>query len=491
MSEASKIRKNSLFSLLSISSRLITNSVVFLIVARNYDENIFGQFTFAHTLATILIVFADFGLDILLVTEISKSQNDRVDIFNKYFGYKIVFSILASASIFLVTTIGSITYNAKILAYVFSSFVIFSSLTNFLYALFKGMEQFKYETINTFITNVFLFVLIIILSLFKISILIIAITFVLSRLLSLILAFLKARKILPGIKIKFDLSTWKRENKKIVVFGLQLIFAYLLFYIDTILLAFWSNDYNVGIYQSVIKLVALVLVIPDVLINSLLPVLSRLYVENKNQWFRLSSLLCRILILIVLPIVFFIIVYSNKIIEIIYGPNKFIEAIPIFRIFAIIIFIRFAVESFALMLTTSNKQNIRMIIVIAGTFVNMAINYIFIPKYGAMGATIVAFITNSVVGIGFVYFNYKLFLQAIINYKIILPVFFLCSVYIILYNLENIPVLVSILLITVMYFILIVRYSFTRDEVILLVNKKYSFVINMFLFLNNSKANNE
>ncbi|HED05429.1 MAG TPA: hypothetical protein ENI61_01945, partial [Ignavibacteria bacterium] len=64
MTEAKRIRKNYLFSFLSISSRLIANVIVFWIIARYYGPDIFGQFSLAHTIATISILLGDFGLDL-------------------------------------------------------------------------------------------------------------------------------------------------------------------------------------------------------------------------------------------------------------------------------------------------------------------------------------------------------------------------------------------------------------------------------------------
>jgi len=85
MTEAIRIKKNSFFSLISIASRLVANVIVFWLIARIYGPENFGIFTFAHTTATILILLADFGFDILLTTELSKNISDAKNIFQNIF----------------------------------------------------------------------------------------------------------------------------------------------------------------------------------------------------------------------------------------------------------------------------------------------------------------------------------------------------------------------------------------------------------------------
>jgi len=109
MTEASRIRNNSVFSFLSISSRLVANVVVFWIIARVYGPELFGQFTFAQTLATIFILFADFGFDILLTNEIARDRDKAKALFQQFFSLKLIFSLVALIGMWVFALVNEIS----------------------------------------------------------------------------------------------------------------------------------------------------------------------------------------------------------------------------------------------------------------------------------------------------------------------------------------------------------------------------------------------
>jgi O-antigen/teichoic acid export membrane protein len=399
MSEAVKIRKNSFFSFVSISSRLLANVVLFLALARFYGPTLFGKFAFAHSLSLIFILFADFGIDVLFINEIARERENAIRFFQQFFTLKIflVGSALLLMNVFIFFT--NSDPQGKILILIFSIYTVLTALSNFLYSLFKGFEKLEFEMKASLFTNLILLIIAIVLLSLKSDIIIIAIAFVGARFLGFLLALRYSFVVLPGIKYKLTFVGLSSLKNKVLIFGIHLIFNYLLFQMDTILLAVLKNDYYVGIYQAAFKLILIPLLVPEILINVLTPVLARLNSENKQQWQVVGNAMSKILYIVIIPISVVLFVYAEQIIKIIYGSNNYQAAIPVLRIFAIVLFLRFNFEAFALMLTTSNKQKVRMIIVIIAAILNFILNYFAIPKYGVLGASYVALITNFVVAL--------------------------------------------------------------------------------------------
>jgi O-antigen/teichoic acid export membrane protein len=154
-------------------------------------------------------------------------------------------------------------------------------------------------------------------------------------------------------------------------------------------------------------------------VNTLLPVLSRLNVENHPQWERVGFLMNKLLVIVIIPVSLILFVFADKIIVLIYGTQNYQDAIPVLRIFSVILFVRFNLETYALMLTTANRQKIRMYVVIIASVLNICLNYFAIPKYGAYGAAIVSLITNTVVGIIYIASTLSLFHKWMINVRMI------------------------------------------------------------------------
>lgn len=396
------VKKNTFYSTITISSRLFANVFVFWLMARFYGPEKFGIFTFAHTLATTLIILADFGLDILLITEISSPKTNKNEIIQNLLSIKLIFVLLAFILMILLAQLFPLGRTNFSLIFVFSLYLIFTSLSNFFYGIFRGFEKFIFETRVSLISNGILIITIIVLLFLKADILILGIAFMSARFLGLFLDLYYLNKLIGKIRLKFDFNGLDIIKNKVLIYGLHLIFSYLFFQIDTLLLAKMSGGYSVGIYQSVMKLILLPLVIPDILINSMMPTLSKLHKESRVDWLKLGSIMGRILFVIIIPISSILYLYSYEIINLIYGAKYYFDAIPVLQIFAITLFIRFLLEPFALMLTTSDRQIIRMYTVIGASILNVLLNSYFIPRFLTKGAAIVSLIVNLLVG--FVYF---------------------------------------------------------------------------------------
>lgn len=464
MNETTRIRKNTFYTTITIFSRLFANVFLFWLLARFYGPEQFGQFAFAHALATTFIILADFGLDVLLITEISANVSDRSSYIQKLAGIKLFFVIIAFFFMLVTSLIFPLGKKYFVLILIFGFYLVFTSLNNFMFGIFRGYEKFIFEARVSLITNSLLVVLTILFISLKTNLIIIAGAFCFARFLGIILNFLYLKKLDHTITFKIDLKNFGILRNKALVFGLHLIFSYLFFQIDTLLLAKLKGDYSVGIYQAVFKLIMLPLVLPDILINSFMPTLSRLYVENKEGWLRLGALMGKILFIAIVPISIILFYYSEDIIHLIYGSDKFFDSIVVLKIFALILFVRFILEPFALMLTTSNRQIYRMYTVIGATILNVVLNSIIIPQYDTKGAAFVSLFVNTIVGLVYFLIMFKVFYKWLLNIKnVVILLFSMLTVNLIL-NFLSINFIFQIIIFILLYFLAIYFYVLDDNE---------------------------
>jgi O-antigen/teichoic acid export membrane protein len=476
MTESALIRSNSFFSFLSMSSRLIANVIVFWLIARIYGPDTFGTFTFAHTISTLLILFADFGFDILLTTEISKARHQAIKIFQNIFSYKIFFSLGAFLMLWIFSFLGNYSSETLHSLWIFSFFILFTTLTNFSLALIKGFEKFSYESIVVLLTNLTLVISVVFLSFLKINILFIAVVFVLTRLLGLIFSVYFNKKLIPNLSFRIKFPKEKDLNQKVLVFGFHLLFANLFFQIDTILLSLWKGNLYVGMYQAVFKLIILPLMIPDILNLTLLPVLSRLFISEKEKALRILHLMNKLLFLSSLPITLILFVYSEDIINIIYGYRQYSASVPVLKIFAFNIFIRFSFEAFALILTTTNKQIVRMYTVISATIINIALNYFLIPQYGLNGAAIVSLISIIFVYSVYSFYSSTLFEKWYFNFQTIILVFVAILIGYFLLNISYVKIYFGAPIILATFTIIGLLFYFSKEEKEILFSTNFNFL---------------
>jgi O-antigen/teichoic acid export membrane protein len=418
-SGSNSLWKKSLFVTLSQLIRLFTNVLIFVGIARHYGPEEYGQFAIAYTLATICIVIADFGFDVLLTTEVAKNRDQVVNIGKKFFSMKILFTLLSTIVMILIPGLQVFSEGSRSIIYVLVFYMIFTTFTNFFNAVFRGFEKFEYETKISFITNLVLLALLIVLGSMKVDIVLLMISFVLARFVGLIISIIVSRNLAGANFLMFDFSGWKITLSSVLVFGIHFLFGNLYFQLDTILLGFLRGDQDVGVYQAAFKIMLMLLLIPEIAISTLLPSLSKVFVKNLESWSNIGLLLFKLLFFIALPVSVLLYFNSDKIISIVFGNKDFYEAIPVLQIFSIVVFLRFSVEPFALMLTTSNRQRIRMYVVVTATILNLIVNSFVIPYYGIIGAAWVSVGINLFVGLGYIIPNSKFFFAWFNSIKVI------------------------------------------------------------------------
>ena len=414
------IWKNSFFAFLSQAIRLLTNLFVFVGIARLYGPKIFGQFSIAYTVATMCIVIADFGFDVLLTTEIARNRSEAARTGKRYFSLKIIFASISSLIMIAIPTFQTFSEESRLLIYVLTIFVILTTFNNFFYAIFRGFEKFEFETKISFTSNLVLIVLLAVFGFMKVHLVYLMLIFIFARLLSVTLCGIKATHLIGENICKIDFSGWKTTLNRVLIFGFHFIFGNLFFQLDTVLLGIWKGDRDVGIYKSAFNVMTLVLLVPDIAIATMLPVLSRLHHESIPKWQLVSKLLYKMLFLIALPVSLIIFVAPEEIIKIIYGKRLFDQAIPILKIFSLVILVRFAAEPFALMLTTARKQYIRMIIVIIATIISFGFNYWAIPIWGPKGAAMVSLGVNILVGLGYIIMTESLLVSLVFEFRLLI-----------------------------------------------------------------------
>lgn len=415
----STIWKNTVFVFFTRVIRVVTNFLIFILIARFYGPEALGQFSLAFTFAAISLVLADFGFDVLLTTEIAKNKKNAAEIISNYFSIKMIFVAFAAIIMVVIPSFQSFSKTSASLIYLLALYVVFTSVSNFIYAVFRGFEKFEFETKISLIVNSLLLVLLLTFGFLKASLIYLIIIFIIVRFLGVILNINKSNSLVGANIFKINFNNWKLIINHILIFGIHFLFGNLYFKIDTILLGIWKGDTTVGIYQSAFKILVLLLMLPDILSNSVLPVASRLFHADKHKWAELNKLISKILLLI--SFVLFLIVFflSESIISIIYGKELYNEAIPLLKIFSFIVVIRYYVETFGLMLTTSGKQYIRMIIVIGATFLAYVLNFYLIDKFDVLGAAYTSLIVNIIVGICYILPFRKYFIKWIYDKRII------------------------------------------------------------------------
>lgn len=395
---ALRVRANSAYALLSQFVRLLSNLLLFVGVARLYGVEAFGQFTAAHTMSTLFLLAADFGFDTLLPTRIAKPGTDAPAMIARYFTLKLALAGTATAAMAVFSMIAHLSGETVTLVRVFAGYVLLGSLTNFAFAVFKGAQQFHHEARISLGGNAVLLVLLVVLGILGTPLVVIAAAFLATRAGMAAQALRRLVRLFGREALRIRIDGTRELLRGVAVFGLHFLFGNLFFQLDTVLLTLLRDDAEVGVYQGAFKIAVLALIVPDIVVTSTLPAMTVLHASDVARWREGGRLLAKLLMLAALPVSLLLFVVPEQVIALVYGNRDFAHAVPVLRLFSLTVLVRFAVDAYALMLTTSDRQAIRMWIVMGGTVVNLLLNVALIPRFGAAGAAAVSLATNALVG---------------------------------------------------------------------------------------------
>lgn len=165
--------------------------------------------------------------------------------------------------------------------------------------------------------------------------------------------------------------------------------------IDQIMLGHMLNDKAVGIYTAAVRVSEAWYFIPVAIVGSVFPSLLDAKKTSEarylEQFQKLYDVLVMIALMVAVPVTFL----SNQIVEMLFGRD-YIEAGAILSIHiwtAVFVFLGVASGKWFL---AENRQLLAFQRVFLGMVVNIALNWMWIPSYGGVGAAVATLISQAV-----------------------------------------------------------------------------------------------
>jgi O-antigen/teichoic acid export membrane protein len=397
------MNKNYIFMFLSHIVRILSNVVIFLILARVWGAETFGEFMYPFTFSLILIKVIDYGFVLQLVKHLSKDSKDTDDVVNSYFNAKVYIFLFMFLLVLLTLPIYNGTNNLVFILLFLS--LSLSSFSQFIGLPFRALDKFQLETLNLFLGNLLLFIVVIILVILDFGIVGIAFGYFISAILSMLMGLYLYNTKLGRLKVG---RVYTKKSMVILKEGfpyaIHLFMGALYLQVDTIFINYFMESRDVGIYQSAMRVVLGSLILSEVIASVYLPQISRML--NKEQIIKHSITINSRTVLLGGFVSIAILLLAKIIVFILFGES-FNDAIPLLQVFAILIFIRFIGTVYGVVLTISDKQSIRATISTVAFFINIILNYYLIPTNGLEGAAIASIITSFMLVVFYIYFAWK------------------------------------------------------------------------------------
>lgn len=351
----------------------------------------FGNLTFAISFVILFSIFVEFGLNTLIIREVSRRSSTA----GKYFGNGLLLkSILSVFTLILILSVLVSSSGFKIpeVIYILAVWMIIDNFGRFICSFFRAFQQMEYEAILGVIEKGGLFSLCLVANQLGWKIITVATIFLITAFFRLMIGLLILIK--RGIiSFKIDPKFCKWMLKESWPFALMTLFGLIYFRIDTVMLKIMKGAYEVGLYNASHKLMEGLMFLPEMFAASLFPVFSILFVSSKRDLILSYEKGFKLLFSVGLPIAIGGMILSDEIILFLYGEEFYKSAgvlsVLVWALF--LIFLNFIVGAF---LNSVNRQRRLMFNTGVCAFANIGLNFLFIPRWSYIGAGVATLISE-------------------------------------------------------------------------------------------------
>ena len=355
----------------------------------------YGIYITVCTYIGLFFVIIDAGLNTLVTREIARDHDSA----NRYFVNVIVLRTLIAFFAFILANgiAYFLNYPAQTTAYIFIfSLFLFSHgiFENYLF-IFNGLERMEYaaaESVDcSFSTNA-LYILVIYLG-YGIKPLFIIPT-VISMIAGLAMYLIIIRKFIH-FRPQVDLSFGLRLLKEAWPFAVLAIFGMIYNKIDIIMLSKMKTVSDVGYYGSAYKLINALFIFSSAYTVAIFPLFSQLSTGAEDKLFFSYKLSFKIMAAVAFPLVAGVSFLGQEIVTLFFTARYLAAVAPLKILIWSVLLIYFG-TIFQCLMYTFNWQRTVAGVFFGMTFLNVGLNFILIPHYSYIGASVATVICETI-----------------------------------------------------------------------------------------------
>lgn len=385
------------------SGKAISVALGFLTVAmltRYLGTEGYGNFTLVFAYMSFFAVFADFGLQLAIVRELSQKTVEYINIYGTYFWIKTVLILISTILAVLALFFFPYSQFIKIGILIGALAVGVGGLSSFGSTIFQSNIRLDLVTLVDVVTKVVSVTFIALFVYLKFNFYFIVSTVLIGNIIGLFLTIVLLKNFIH-FNFKFDKILAKKIIKWSIPIGLTSFFSLAYFRLDTIMLSVIKGSAEVGIYSLSYKILENILVLWGLYMASIYPLFSKYSEYNNRSKFNeilksnffiaiLSSSLIVVLGFVLAPIIIGV-----------FGGSNFNDSVLPFRILLFSVPLFFITNSFYNIFVSIKKVHFVVYLMFISLIINLILNTIFIPKFSYLGASITTVATEFMMLVGY------------------------------------------------------------------------------------------
>ena len=401
------LKVNLFYNILLNVSTIIFPLITAPYVARVLEPDGVGIFNFSNTYASYFALVALLGIPTYGIREVSKLRDDKSEL------SRLLSELMSIAGITTITV--SIVYVSSlfIVNQLNENYVIFFMAGFAVYLApfkinwyYQGLEEFGFITLRTLIIRIISIICLFIFVKQKEDVVIYVILNVAGGVIGDIWNFFRMWR--SGVKPKFTMQGLKKHLKPLLILFSSTIAISIYTTLDTLMLGFMKNYSEVGYYNSATHLSRAILYITTSFSAVAVPRVS--YFSKNNDFGNITNLLNKsfsFVAFVAFPLAIGMMCVASVFVPIFYGVKFEGAVIPLIILSLLIIIISLNNLTGNQTLIGMGYDKLFFYSVLTGTISNFILNFILIPFWGAVGASISSVAAEFLVLTTMIYFIYK------------------------------------------------------------------------------------
>ncbi len=367
--------------------------VYFLFVARLMMPTQTGLYFLAISLATVFSVISDFGMTPVVIREVAKNPKETLFILQRVLGTKIPLLFLGYlASVIATYFLG---YGPQILHLVFlTSLVLFlDSISLLLYGVLRGQQKLSVESFGLFTGQIVSATLGSIVLIIHPSLILLVVALFFGSLTNVFISGFAIYK-------QFGRSSFSPVWQKMFIlkmfraalpFALAAIFVKVYSYVDTLIISKLLGAHAVGLYSIAYKFTYAFQSLPLAFVAALYPSFSSVVDSDRVALARMFNRAIWYMLILATPLVLGIWLVADH--AVLLAGAEYRDSAPVLAVLVFVLLPIFLDFPIGALLNSAGWQAKKTAIMGVTMLISVALNALFIPFFGIIGAAYAALIS--------------------------------------------------------------------------------------------------
>lgn len=365
----------------------IINLITALLVVRSLGSEIYGYYSFIYVFLSFFDIFTAFGLNNILLREISQHPAEGP----QWLGSALLFRLILIGISIPITAVLSfmLGYPSSVQwGILLGALQLFLGLRTIFETIFRAKLLMVYPALWNGVRAILNLGFVVAVVLFKPSLYFFILAAILSGFVSMA-GLAAASQKFTQYHIVWDSHRMRHLFKECLPLFVSSLLTQICLRADVFLLSALRGFQDVGFYQSAVRIVESMLIIPGSLMVSIYPLLAEWVEKDRQRFENLMMRTFQILLVIGLPVAVGGLFVSGSLMTLFFG-NEFREAANALKIYLWLLPLGFIGSLFVNVLYAARKQMVDVWVTVFQIPVNLALNFALIPRYGASGAAMAA-----------------------------------------------------------------------------------------------------